>query len=88
MLVFEFAEFLCQGLSLSFIAQCLSHIKGGLCLAGCHVVAQTQGYHLVCIWGGLFKFQGDGVVLKFECFGTVMQFFLCCLYASNDSLCC
>ena len=47
-----------------------------LCLAGCHVVAQTQGYHLVCIWGGLFKFQGGGVVLKFDCFCTVMQFFV------------
>ena len=31
---------------------------------GCHVVAQTQGYHLVCIWGSLVKFQGDGVVVK------------------------
>ena len=29
-----------------------------------HVVAQTQGYHLVCIWGSLVKFQGAGVVLK------------------------
>ena len=56
-----------------------------MCLAGCHVVAQTQGYHLVCIWSGLFKFQGGGVVLKFGCFRAVMQF-LCCLYASNDPL--
>ena len=31
---------------------------------GCHVVAQTQGYHLVCIWGSLVKFQGGGVVVK------------------------
>ena len=31
---------------------------------GSHVVAQTQGYHLVCIWGSLVKFQGDGVVVK------------------------
>ena len=30
----------------------------------CFVVAQTQGYHLVCIWGSLVKFQGGGVVLK------------------------
>ena len=30
----------------------------------CPVVAQTQGYHLVCIWGSLVKFQGGGVVLK------------------------
>ena len=82
-----FAEFLYQGLSLSFIAQCLSQNEGGLCLAGCHVVAQTQGYHLVCIWGGLFKFQGGGVVLKFDCFRTGMQFFVL-FYASNDLLCC
>ena len=59
-----FAEFLYQGLSLSFIAQCLSQTEEGLCLAGCHVVAQTQGYHLVCIWGSLVKFQGGGVVIK------------------------
>ena len=71
-----FAEFLYQGLSLSFIAQCLSQNEGDLCLAGCHVVAQAQGYHLVCIWGGLFKFQGGGVVLKFDCFRTGMQFFV------------
>ena len=32
--------------------------------AKCHVVAQTQGYHRVCIWGRLVKFQGGGVVLK------------------------
>ena len=30
----------------------------------CPVVAQTQGYHLVCIWGSLVKSQGGGVVLK------------------------
>ena len=54
---------------------------------GCHVVAQTQGYHLVCIWGGLFKFQGGGVVLKFDSFRTGMQFFVF-FYASNDLLCC
>ena len=30
----------------------------------CAVVAQTQGYHLVCIWASLVKFQGGGVVLK------------------------
>ena len=29
-----------------------------------HVVAQIQGYHLVCIWGSLVKFQGGGVVVK------------------------
>ena len=47
--------------------QCLPHIElgggggGGLCLAGCHVVAQTQGYHLVCLWGSLVKLQGVGL---------------------------
>ena len=48
MLECRFAGFLYLGLPLSFKAQCLPQIKGGLCLAGCHVVAQTQGYHLVC----------------------------------------
>ena len=64
MLECRFAESLYLGLPLSFKAQCLPQIKGGLCLAGCHVVAQTQGYHLVCIWGSLVKFQGGGVVVK------------------------
>ena len=64
MLECRFAGFLYLGLPLSFKAQCLPQIKGGLCLAGCHVVAQTQGYHLVCIWGSLVKFQGGGVVVK------------------------
>ena len=61
-----FAEFLYRGYPCleCFKAQCLPQIKGGLCLAGCHVVAQTQGYHLVCIWGSLVKFQGSGVVVK------------------------
>ena len=56
--------FFYQDLPLSFKAQCLPRIEGGLCLAGCHVVAQTQGYYLVCIWGSLVKFQGGGVVVK------------------------
>ena len=30
----------------------------------CPNVAQTQGYHLLRIWGSLVKFQGDGIVLK------------------------
>ena len=38
----------------------------GLCLAGCHIVAHTQGYHLVCIWSSLVKFHGGVVVLKFD----------------------
>ena len=44
------------GLSLSFEAQCLSQIERGLCVAGSHVVATTQDYHLVCVWGSLVKF--------------------------------
>ena len=40
----------------------------GLCLTGCHVVAQTQGYHLVCIWASLVKFHGGGIVVKFDVF--------------------
>ena len=45
----------------------LSHYWG-FRQAQCPVVAQTQGYHLVCIWGSLVKFQGDGVVVKFDVF--------------------
>ena len=29
--------------------------------AKCHVVSQTQGYYLVCIWDSLVKFQGVGL---------------------------
>ena len=36
----------------------------GFGLVGCHVVAQIQGYHLICIWDSLVKFQGGGVVPK------------------------
>ena len=64
MLECRFAGFLYLGLPLSFKAQCLPQSKGGLCLAGCHVVVQIQGYHVVCIWGSLVKFQGGGVVVK------------------------
>ena len=67
MLECRVAEFLYRRLPLSFKAQCLPEIEergGGGCLAGCHVVAQTQGYHLVYIWGSLVKFLGVGVVLK------------------------
>ena len=47
----------------------MSHSNiGGLSLAGRHVVAQTQGYHLVCIWASLVKFQGGGIVVKFDVF--------------------
>ena len=64
MLECRLAEFLYRGLPLSFKAQCLPQIEGGLCLAGCHVVGQTQSYHLIYIWGSLVKFLGGGVVLK------------------------
>ena len=50
MLECGFAEFLYLGLPLSFKAQCLPQIKEELSMAGCHVVSQTQGYHLLCIW--------------------------------------
>ena len=82
-----FAEFLYRGLPLSFKAQCPPQITEGLCLAGCHVVAQTQGYHLVCIWGSRVKFQGGGVVVKFDVFLHSYAVCLCCLHASNDPLC-
>ena len=36
----------------------------GFGLVGCHVVAQIQGYHLICLWDSLVKFQGGGVVPK------------------------
>ena len=49
-------------LPLSFKAQCLPQIETGLSLAGRHAVAQTQGYHLVCVWGSLVKFQGVGLL--------------------------
>ena len=39
-------------------------LNGGFRRSKCHVVAQTQGYHLVYIWGSLVKFQGGGVVVK------------------------
>ena len=36
----------------------LSQIEKGVCLARCNDVVQTQGYHLVYIWGSLIKSQG------------------------------
>ena len=87
MLECRFAGLLYLGLPLSFKAQCLTQIKGGLCLAGCHVVAQTRGYRLVCIWGSLVKFQGSGVVVKFDVFLHSYAVCLCCLHASNDPPC-
>ena len=87
MLECGFAKFLYLGLPLSFKAQCLPQIKEGLCLAGSHVIAKTQGDHLVFIWGSLVKFQGGGVVVKFVVFLHSYAVCLCCLHASNDPLC-
>ena len=53
-----------MGLPHSFKAQCFSQIKKRLCLAGCQVVAEKQGYHLVFMWGCLVKFQEGEVVVK------------------------
>ena len=50
-------------------------LRRGLCLAGCHVVVQTQCYHLVYILGSLLKFQGVGVVLTFDVFLHCYAFF-------------
>ena len=63
--------------------------KGGFRQAKSHVVAQTKGYHLICIWDSLVKFQGGGgggVVLKFDVFSHFYAVFLCYLHASNDTL--
>ena len=68
---------------MSFNAQCLPQIKEGLCLAGCHIIAQTQGYHLVCIWGSLVKFQGGGVVVKF---GVFLHSYAVCMQAMIHSV--
>ena len=87
MLECRFGKFWYWGLPLSFKAQYLPQIKEGLCLAGCHIIAQTQGYHLVCIWGSLVKFQEGGVVVKFGVFLQSYAVCLCCLHASNDPLC-
>ena len=83
-----FAEFLYRGYPcLSKVNVSLKLRGGGLCLAGCHVVAQTRGYRLVCIWGSLVKFQGSGVVVKFDVFLHSYAVCLCCLHASNDPPC-
>ena len=42
-------------------AKCLPQMEGGLSLAGCNVVAQTQSYYLVCMGGSLVKLQGVGL---------------------------
>ena len=64
MLDYGFAEVFHRSLSLSFKAQCLPQIGRGLCLAGCNVVAQTQGLSSGMICGRLVKFQRAGVVLR------------------------
>ena len=65
----------------------LIFFEGGFRQTKSHVVAQTQGYHLVCIWGSLVKLQGSGVVVKFDVFLHSYAVCLCCLHASNDPLC-
>ena len=42
----------------------LIFLKGSFRRTKCPVVAQTQGNHLVCIWGSLVKFEAGGVVVK------------------------
>ena len=42
----------------------LIFFEAGFRQTKCHVVEQSCGYHLVCIWGSLVKFQGGGVVVK------------------------
>ena len=62
--------------------------KTGLCLARCHIVAHTQGYHLVCIWGSLVIFHGGVVVLKFDVFPHCYAGFCAVCMQANDPLCC
>ena len=57
-----------------------------MCLAGCHVVAQTQGYHLVRIWSGLFKFHGGGVVINFDVFPHCHAVFVLLMQAMTHSV--
>ena len=83
-----FAEFLYRAYPyLSKLSVSLK-IERRFCLAGCHVVAQTQGYHLVCIgvaW--LISRGGGGVVVKFDVFSHCYAVCSCGLHASNDPLC-
>ena len=55
-------ELLYHCLCLPFKGYCLNQMVRGFCLAWRHVVAETQGYHLLCIWGSQIKFQGGGLV--------------------------
>ena len=63
---------------------------GGLGLAGCQLIVQTQGYQLVCIWGSLVKFQGGGVVLNFDALlhldAVCMQAMLLLIFQVNKQL--
>ena len=70
------------GLPLSSKLRISLQIEWGLCLAVSNVVAKTQGYYLVCIWGSLAKFQEVGVVVKFDLFSHCYAVFLCCLRAA------
>ena len=61
-----------------------------MCLAGCQLIAQTQGFQLVCIWGSLVKFQGAGVVLNFDALphldAVCMQAMLLLIFQVNKQL--
>ena len=82
-----FAEFLHRALHLSFGAKSLPQMEEGLYLAGCHDVAQTQDYYLVCNWSSLIKLQGCGVVSNLTCFRTVVQFYCAvCMQAMTHSV--
>ena len=61
----------------------LTFFEGGFRQTKCHADAQTQGYHVVCIWGSLVKFQGGGVVENFDVFLHSYAVCLYCLHASN-----
>ena len=47
----DFKTFLARLFPLPFKAYCLPLMQGGFRQAKCHVVAQTQDCHVVCIWG-------------------------------------
>ena len=72
-----FTEFFHRGLSLSFKAQCPPQIERHLCLARCHVVAQTQGLSSGMIWGRLVKSQRAGVVLRTMLCARLV---ICCVF--------
>ena len=49
----------------------------------CTDIGLSSGLHLGC----LVKFQGGGMVVKFDVFLHSYAVCLCCLHASNDPLC-